>query len=562
MKQLSTHATLLVIIIFSLVASATPSAATALVWLGTEVSSTTAPPILITEIQTGAGTASDEFIEVYNRSDKPVDITGWQIRVANAGAEPSLLVAVASASTVPVIVDPFTHYVVATAGLAASANQAYTAGLSKTDKTMALYAPDLQTCQLTVQDAVAWQSGTIATKGEGAPVSVPTDKVSKEKLLQRYRDVNGFYADTDNNATDFLLSTATPTPLLPSVALGSTPGSLNTQLVADQSAPGSPSSLSPIAINGCTIPAPPSTGDPPETVPEPEDSTGGTGNSGDPSGEPSSETPGSEQGSEDGQDQDPEPGTQPEAGQPNAGLISPQITEILPNPAPPQADEYDEFIELFNPNDQPFVLTGCILEVGTTTKHRYIFPAGTMLPAGAYIAFFSVTTGLSLSNSGGQARLLDPQAVLLAQTAVYTTAKDGQAWAMVDGVWQWSTTASPNGANVIVAAATVSKTTTTTSTAKKPAAPKAVKAATTKNTVKTPKPKTTKLAKPKADTTQTVAAIRPDKGSLHTGVLAGFGIFALLYGAYEYRRDLANKLHQFRTDRAARRANRQKAARR
>lgn len=56
------------------------------------------------------------------------------------------------------------------------------------------------------------------------------------------------------------------------------------------------------------------------------------------------------------------------------GLAAPQISEVLPNPAPPQADANDEFVELYNSNDKAFDLSGFILQVGTTTIHKYNFP--------------------------------------------------------------------------------------------------------------------------------------------------------------------------------------------
>ena len=49
------------------------------------------------------------------------------------------------------------------------------------------------------------------------------------------------------------------------------------------------------------------------------------------------------------------------------GLSAPQISELLPNPAGTGNDATDEFIELYNPNDQPFDLSGFVLQTGLTT---------------------------------------------------------------------------------------------------------------------------------------------------------------------------------------------------
>ncbi len=84
------------------------------------------------------------------------------------------------------------------------------------------------------------------------------------------------------------------------------------------------------------------------------------------------------------------------------GLAAPQITEVLPNPASPQTDADDEFIELYNSNNTAFDLTGFTLQVGLTTKHNYTFPPGTNLPARGYTAYLSTDTNLSSSNSRGR----------------------------------------------------------------------------------------------------------------------------------------------------------------
>ncbi|HSX15937.1 MAG TPA: lamin tail domain-containing protein, partial [Candidatus Saccharimonadales bacterium] len=87
----------------------------------------------------------------------------------------------------------------------------------------------------------------------------------------------------------------------------------------------------------------------------------------------------------------------------DVGLAAPQITELLPNPDGTGTDETDEFIELYNPNAVPFHLVGFTLETGTTTKHKYAFPDGTVLQPQSFTAFYSSDTNLTLSNTAGQA---------------------------------------------------------------------------------------------------------------------------------------------------------------
>ncbi len=161
----------------------------------------------------------------------------------------------------------------------------------------------------------------------------------------------------------------------------------------------------------------------------------------------------------------------------------------MPNPAAPLTDAHDEFIELYNPNAVAFDLRNYTLETGTTTLHDFTFTDDLTIPGNSYEAFYSADTGLSLSNSGGEAKFLDPTGNTLSTTVTYDTAKDGQAWALAtDNTWQWTTTPTPNAANIItqpIVAAAAPKT---------PAVPKpkATAAKTVKGTT------TTKTAKPKA----------------------------------------------------------------
>jgi hypothetical protein len=131
------------------------------------------------------------------------------------------------------------------------------------------------------------------------------------------------------------------------------------------------------------------------------------------------------------------------------GLKAPAITELLPNPDGTGTDKTDEFIELYNPNDKPFDLSGFSLQTGSTRKHTYVFPKGSGLEPKGFQAFYSKTTGLSLSNTSGQARLLVPSGATVSYTAEYEKAKDGIAWALADGKWYWTTESTPGKPNVV-----------------------------------------------------------------------------------------------------------------
>lgn len=242
----------------------------------------------------------------------------------------------------------------------------------------------------------------------------------------------------------------------------------------------------------------------------------------------------------------------------NTGLVPPIITELLPNPASPALDSTDEYIEVYNPNDEPYQLTGSTLEVGTSTLHDFKISGDLVIPANSYMVFYSESTRLSLTNSGGQARLLDSTGQIISETQAYSAAIEGETWSLSGGVWQWTTTPTPGEPNTITSAPEKISTTAAKAAAAKTAATKVKGTNTTKSKaapkVKTAKAKTTKTKKPaktKIAFASNVSETQP-RAQVHTGVLVVVAGLALLYGAYEYRHDFANRIHQLRGHRTNR----------
>lgn len=220
----------------------------------------------------------------------------------------------------------------------------------------------------------------------------------------------------------------------------------------------------------------------------------------------------------------------------NIGLKPPAVSELLPNPSGTGNDKTDEFIELYNPNASSFDLSGFILQTGLTKNYNYTFPSGTKMAPKSFLAIYSNDSRLTLSNTSGQARLLDPFGNTLTASGTYSSAKDGVAWANANGKWYWTTTPTPNKSNVI-------KEPTTKAKSKKSNAK--VKGASTKKGGIT------------GGATSALGFEEEQSSSpIHTGVLVLVGVLALLYGAYEYRSDVANKIHQLRRNFSTRRTNR------
>lgn len=214
------------------------------------------------------------------------------------------------------------------------------------------------------------------------------------------------------------------------------------------------------------------------------------------------------------------------AGLANKGLLAPQISEILPDPKAPQTDAKHEFIEIYNPNGKAFDLSGYQIESGLTAKRRFSFGQGTSLKARGFSVFYSEHTKISLTNSGGQAKLLDPSGAVVSQSGQYDKAQPAISWALADGQWYWTDKPTPGAANNIQQA----------SAANNPTPAGQVKGSS--------------LA---ANANQAPGSAASKAGPLHPAILAGVGSLALLYGLYEYRYDLANLLEKFRRYRAARR---------
>jgi hypothetical protein len=227
--------------------------------------------------------------------------------------------------------------------------------------------------------------------------------------------------------------------------------------------------------------------------------------------------------------QDSAVGDGPSAGLPamDIGLMKPTLTEIMPNPSGTGNDSTDEFIELYNPNNSVFDLSGFSLRTGTTTFHSYVFPSGTILNAKSFKAFYSDETHLSLSNTSGQAAILDPSGNLVSSSEPYNNASDGQTWSLAQGKWTWTTQPTPGSANIIHQPTKKSKTSKTT------------KAGSTALNSKKSR-KSLVSANPSQISSQSTTST-----PIHAWAIALVGGAALLYGAYEYRTDLANAVQQF-----------------
>ena len=137
-------------------------------------------------------------------------------------------------------------------------------------------------------------------------------------------------------------------------------------------------------------------------------------------------------------------------------FYEPIITELLANPS--GSDVGNEFIELYNPNEQSDILLDeYVLLIGIDPVKSYSFPPGAVLPAGGYSTFSNADINFTLVNTAGQVQLAHTQTVEgtvitipIGDTVTYTSSKDDYSWGLINGTWQYTSLSTPGSKNVAV----------------------------------------------------------------------------------------------------------------
>ncbi|MEI7917773.1 MAG: lamin tail domain-containing protein [Candidatus Saccharibacteria bacterium] len=127
-------------------------------------------------------------------------------------------------------------------------------------------------------------------------------------------------------------------------------------------------------------------------------------------------------------------------------LLPLKITELLPNAT--GSDNGNEFIEIYNSNDADVELTNYVIYVGTINPKMYSFPIGLHISPHQYLAFYNTDIEFTLVNTTSQVRLSSIDGVLIDETPAYDSPGDGMAWALIDGVWQYTNQPTPNDVNL------------------------------------------------------------------------------------------------------------------
>lgn len=216
-----------------------------------------------------------------------------------------------------------------------------------------------------------------------------------------------------------------------------------------------------------------------------------------------------------------------------------KITELMIDPDKPLTDAEDEFIELYNPNAEAVDLEDYRLETGMKFSYGFTLPAITLKP-GEYLALYSLDTNLTLSNSEGQAQLLDPSGQVMFSVPAYTKAKPNTSWALVGEQWQWTTEPTPGQPNVAAVTGGAAGSNNPSGTNQGVLGASSNRSFSDNRNVYEEPP-----------------ALAQDE--MDRSVVAGVGSMALLYAGYEYRYDIGNRFNQLRRYLEARRSGRKSA---
>jgi hypothetical protein len=155
-------------------------------------------PIVISELRfRGAAGANDEFVELYNNSDPPFDISGFLLRGSNGAGTVTTRATVPAGTSVP----GHGHYLfvnaAAGAALVALADRTYGTGFTD-DGGVAIAQADG-----TILDQVALSAGS--AYGERTPLATLGSANQDHSYERKTGGSNGSGVDTNDNASDFQL---------------------------------------------------------------------------------------------------------------------------------------------------------------------------------------------------------------------------------------------------------------------------------------------------------------------------------------------------------------------
>ena len=123
------------------------------------------------------------------------------------------------------------------------------------------------------------------------------------------------------------------------------------------------------------------------------------------------------------------------------------LSEIFPNPS--GSDVGKEYIEIYNPSLTKVVsLADFSLQIGFDNRLKeYSFPPQSSIAPLSYAIFFNGDIPFGLVNTTGAVQLFYKDAAV-GDLVKYVLPKNDEAWAAIDGIWQYTTIPTPGLANL------------------------------------------------------------------------------------------------------------------
>ena len=185
--------------------------------------------ILISEFRTrGPNGGNDEFIELYNASSSPIDISGWKINALNSAGTVGTRVTISASTTI----QAHGHFLATNSGTgpysgSVPGNQTYATGVADDGGIAILNASNVVIDQVGMSAGSAYKEGTIL-----AQLTTNVNRGYERKP----GGTNGSTTDTDNNSGDFAVLApsdpqnlaSAPTPSTNQPIVPTCPSPLNT----------------------------------------------------------------------------------------------------------------------------------------------------------------------------------------------------------------------------------------------------------------------------------------------------------------------------------------------
>lgn len=128
------------------------------------------------------------------------------------------------------------------------------------------------------------------------------------------------------------------------------------------------------------------------------------------------------------------------------------LSEVLPRP---QEGSDFEWIELYNAAAHPINLSDFQLDDSADGgSSPYTFTSGTTINSNSFLVLEKSEHGLNLNDDGDVVRLLDPNGNLVVNTPNWGKAERGQSFSIVSALWQWTTELTKGAINLSTPSAT------------------------------------------------------------------------------------------------------------